>query len=121
MLAALLNVFKVSARRAGRPVRSMPIRASDSSTTIHAEQHVAKGNLLLKSGRLDEAADCYRNAIVAMPGLGDAHLNLGFVLLEQGRVDQAVLPLKRAIEISPTSPDAHYLLGTLYARMGNVG
>jgi tetratricopeptide (TPR) repeat protein len=125
MLAAFLSALKGSARQTSEPVGRGAMRdsvlPSPATERISAEQQLARGNLLLKDGLLGEAADCYRDAIVVEPDLGDAHLNLGFVLVEQELFDQALPALQRALEIKPTSSDAHYLLGTLHSRLGSVG
>lgn len=80
-----------------------------------AQEALDAGNAALGDGRLDEAAQCYRQALAADAGSAAAHVNLGYVLLQQRQAAQAADLLRRATQLTPaTDPlhaDASFLLG----------
>ncbi|KQU69655.1 MULTISPECIES: tetratricopeptide repeat protein [unclassified Rhizobacter] len=92
--------------------RDRPTAAPADDGSAAAAAHVREGNNLLGSGRLEDAAGCYRLAIKAAPHHAVAHVNLGFVLLEMNRASESLPVLRRATELAADSADAHYLLGT---------
>ncbi len=77
-----------------------------------------QGNAFLESGRLDEAAECYRRAIAQNPDYSDAYTNLGHVLQRQGKLDEAIPLYRKAIEITPDHLMAHQNLGFLLMGLG---
>lgn len=83
--------------------------------------HKGRGNTFLAQGKLDDAAACYRQAIMVDPRDADAHLNLGFVLNEQQHYGAAEEALRQALAINPALPDAFYILGVMFRARGNPG
>lgn len=73
-----------------------------------------RGNFLLREGKLDDAAACYRSAIAISDKDVDATINLAFILLKQREFDTAERYLRRAVEIDPRSVDGYYMLGSMY-------
>ena len=67
------------------------------------ETHYNLGNALWRQGRLDEAAERYREALRRKP-LANAHSNLGAVLYEGGHLDEAIEEYRRALAL--TDPGA---------------
>src|SRR6185436_12773121 len=63
--------------------------AKASLPAVDGAQLKKQGDVHLRGGRLDEAASCYRQALVADPGHVDAHVALGFALGEQGQLAEA--------------------------------
>ena len=62
-------------------------------------------------GKLDEAADAYREAIRLKPDLAVAHNNLGSVLKAQGKLDESIAAYREAIRIKPDLAFAYNNLG----------
>ena len=74
-------------------------------------QHLALGRLLLRQGKLLEAATCYQRAIQLDPDCTEAYHNLGEVLATQGQWDQAIAHYQRALEINPQAFETYNSLG----------
>lgn len=66
---------------------------------------------LQNEGRLSEAADGYRQVVVADPADYRALNNLGVVLEALGELPEAVTAYRRALAIEPDLPGLHYNLG----------
>ncbi len=84
-----------------------------------AEAHVALGQLLLREGDLEGAAESLR---VALPLIGEPSLraevegSLGAVYLKMDRLDRAVRELRKAVAQSPDNAEAQGLLGQALLR-----
>ncbi len=79
-----------------------------------------QGNEFLAQGLLEEAAECYRQAIAFDPDHAEAYLNLGFVLHGQELYKEAETYLEQASHLNPRMADAYYLLGTIAQELGNL-
>ncbi|NQU60567.1 MAG: tetratricopeptide repeat protein [Rhodospirillales bacterium] len=75
---------------------------------------------LAGQGRLDEAAESYRQATEADPDFAEAHYNLGVVLQLLGNAENAADAFRRAISIKPDYFQAHTNLGAALETMGNT-
>ncbi len=69
------------------------------------------GALLLRQGRLAEAAGHLKRAIEIKPDLIDAHNNLALLLLRPGTVDQAIAHWRKVLEVKPDHVEVHVNLG----------
>ncbi|MGL4498320.1 MAG: tetratricopeptide repeat protein, partial [Planktothrix sp.] len=78
---------------------------------VKPSQHLALGRLLLRQGKLLEAATCYQRAIQLDPACAEAYHNLGEVLATQGQWDQAIAHYQRALEINPQAFETYNSLG----------
>lgn len=106
MLNWLKNRLKTAATHAAAGI-------PDPAPPADAARLRAQGNAMLDAGRLDQAANLYRQACEADPRDTAALVNLGYVLMELGRTDAAQEPLTKAILLDPLLHDAHYMLGSL--------
>jgi tetratricopeptide (TPR) repeat protein len=70
--------------------------------------------------RTDEAIRHYREALLLMPDLAEAHGELAIALAGQGRTDEAVRHYREAIQIRPDYPEAHYNLANALLRVGQM-
>ena len=73
------------------------------------------GNRLLAMGRSDDAARCFREAVVLDPGFAEAHFNLACLLAtaQPPRLDEAREHYRRAVALgSERDADLDRLLGT---------
>lgn len=71
-------------------------------------------------GLLEEAVQCYRQAVRIDPDFAEAHYNLGVVLLLQGNAKDAVDSFRRAIAVKPEYFEAHTNLGASLETLGNA-
>jgi tetratricopeptide (TPR) repeat protein len=70
------------------------------------------GNLLGRTGKIDEARAAYTKcAELDPPNAAMAWRNFGISLYQAGRMVEAIDPLKKATELDPKSAQAWYLLG----------
>jgi tetratricopeptide (TPR) repeat protein len=76
--------------------------------------------MLLKQGKLDEAAAEYRLAIGLEPQLRPALYGLGDVLLARGEVAPAVQQFSKALKFAPEDPEANYRYALALTRQGDV-
>ena len=77
-----------------------------------------RGNAMLADGNLEQAAQCYRQALALAPNAVGALVNLGFVLNEQKRYAEARLHLEKATQLDPKQDDAFYILGMVERQSG---
>lgn len=71
------------------------------------------GNALLRLGRVGDAEKCYRQALMATPGLVSAINNLGITLKLQGALDKAAICFQEAVLHKPDYVDGYFNLGEL--------
>src|SRR5687768_6585987 len=76
--------------------------------------------LLKRSGRFQEAAIRYREALKLKPQLPELWFNLGNALQAQGRAEEAERAYMRAIRLKPALTAAHYNLGHLLRDRGRL-
>ncbi len=74
-------------------------RVQDSYNT--APLHYGLGLALKGLGRVDEALDCYREAIAKQPNLAAAHNSLAAVFLSRNDLDAAMASLRQALTVDP--------------------
>ena len=75
------------------------------------EQAMALGAALMRQGERDEAAACYRRALMLKPDDATAHYNLGVVLRDQGGWTQGEAEFRHALALRPDHAEAHNNLG----------
>jgi hypothetical protein len=73
-----------------------------------------------RAGRLQPAADLYRQVIAARPERLDVYDNLGGALNALGEIDSAIAIYEAALAVSPDFPEAHQRLGALLSENGRV-
>jgi tetratricopeptide (TPR) repeat protein len=81
---------------------------------------VAGVDELQKSGRMEEAVACYREALRMKPDYGDACYYLGNVLQELGRPGEAAAQYERALALNPSDAAAHNNLGLALEATGRL-
>jgi tetratricopeptide (TPR) repeat protein len=80
-----------------------------------------QGNLLVRSGRREDAVAAYREAIRAAPGNYEAWHNLGCVLGELGRTEEAIAAIEETLRLRPDHPLAGKNLEAIRAGTGQRG
>jgi ADP-heptose:LPS heptosyltransferase len=122
----------VAGIRKGMPcwqANCIPLQQSEAAVLIFSFLHEARTvppdpsiarHVLLKdaleqhrSGRLDEAAQCYRQILSSEPGHADCLHLLGMIAYQRGDAEQAVELIRRAIAI-------HRTAASYYSNLGNV-
>ncbi len=97
-----------------------PSRPGDAHPSVSGEDAtrlIEQGQALQAQGRLDEAMQCYREAVRLAPNPARAHLNRGNGLLLQGDLDGALAAFRTALDHQPDYAGAHYNIGN--ALLGN--
>jgi protein O-GlcNAc transferase len=82
-----------------------------------ATRLIEQGHALEAEGKLDEAMQCYLEAIRLAPNPARGHLNRGNILLLQGNLDDALDAFRTALKFQPDYAGAHYNIGN--ALIGN--
>lgn len=83
-----------------------------------AESSLYQGDLLLHSGRFDEAEPYLQDALNLDDGLAAAHLAFGMLRLRQNRFREAVGSLSRAVALDAGNYLAHYYYADALSREG---
>ncbi len=78
------------------------------------------GKQLEQAGQLDEAIDCYHQAINLNPNLPWTYHSLGDVLSKGGRFDEAINCYCKCIHLSPETPWSYHSLGDILAKQGKL-
>ncbi|HYK18426.1 MAG TPA: tetratricopeptide repeat protein [Bryobacteraceae bacterium] len=79
----------------------------------NASQYLARGNQFFDSGKYDDAAINYRNAIKKDPKSGEAYYHLALALTRLGKGGEAYQALLHAVELSPENTAAKVQLANL--------
>ena len=77
-----------------------------------------QGNVLLNNGKLQDAADCFRQAIALNPNYAEAYTNLGTVFQMQGKLGEAIAQYRKAVLFKPNLLPAHLNLGICLMNLG---
>ncbi|MHB1238084.1 MAG: tetratricopeptide repeat protein [Gallionella sp.] len=104
-----------------RPGSARPAPDTANNKSEASEQDATRlidaGHVLEAQGQLDEAMQCYLDAIRLAPNPARAHLNLGNVLLLKGDLEGALQAFRTAIQHKPDYAGAYYNIGN--ALLGN--
>jgi tetratricopeptide (TPR) repeat protein len=98
-----------------------PLEALQTSARLEPEDAEAQtnlGNVLRARGRLAEAAEHHRRALVLNASYAEAHNNLGSVLKDLGDLEAAVACYRQAIALKPAFALAHHNLGIALRGLG---
>ena len=73
-----------------------------------------------QAGRLDEAIELYRQALVLGLEYVGVHNNLGTALFEQDKLDQSEASYRLALTFGPGDAESHNNLGTVFYQQGKL-
>ncbi len=79
----------------------------------YAEAHNNLGNVLFSQDKFDEAAACYRSAIVVEPDYAEAHCNLGGTYYRQGKMDDALACFEHVLGLEPGNGMALHMIAAI--------
>jgi tetratricopeptide (TPR) repeat protein len=88
--------------------------ARDRATLLHY------GLCLEAAGRLDEAVERYREAVVREPGFFEAHVNLAGVLWRAGQFERALAHARAAVDLAPEHPQCVRMLGSTLLQLSRL-
>ena len=86
----------------------------------NAVWQVSYARALALSGRFDEAAAAYRQALKIAPRSVAAHAGLAAALLETGHIDEAAVHAAAALALEPNDAPSHNILGAALAIQGRL-
>src|SRR5262249_31675572 len=79
-----------------------------------------QGTIHLGTGKLDDAATEFQQAINIDPTIGQAHLGLGMILISRNRFKDALVPLDRAESLLPNSYLVYFESAIAHLQLGNL-
>ncbi len=89
-----------------------------SGSGSQPEIYHALGTVLEAQGRLDEAIECFRKAVLLKPGFVAACNDLGVALQTAGRLEEAATSYAHTLRLKPDFAIASYNLGTVLKDLG---
>ncbi len=78
--------------------------------------HNSLGVILAGNGDVEQAIDCFREALRLDPHYAEAHYNLGHALADRGRLDEAIRHYEQATRLRPHYWEAYNNLGVAMLR-----
>jgi len=93
---------------------------TDALTAATSIAHQSRGDKYLGESHFEDAAECYRQAVLINPNNCEAYCGLGMVYLQQNLYENAEHYLKEAISADPKLAQAYYLLGTALQKQGKL-
>lgn len=94
--------------RSGATVAAAPDDAFSAAIAVH------------QAGKLDEAANAYRQSLRANPDHAAARANLGQVLGTLGQLKEAETQYRRALQLNGRDPAVWFNLGNLLPRQDRL-
>ena len=92
-----------------------------SISPAHAQSLAYLGDIEVKRGHLENAAQMLEKSVHQKKDIRIAYLDLGEVRAQQKQYMAAIEAYERAEKLDPTQPDAHYRLGRMYQETGQTG
>src|SRR5437899_6055539 len=96
------------------------LRQALAADLYHGPAHSNLGTLLLKQGKLYEAAGEYEWAKRLLPGHPDPRMNLALTLEKAGRTDEAIAAYRTALEVYPEHIPSMEALARLQVKSGHT-
>jgi len=119
MIALYLSILTVARNRDyASPVRIWAKVLAHYPGNYRA--HFNLGQSLSRIGKIEEAAQHYRDALRLRPSYLDARLNLGIYLFRTGNPEEALEEFNIASEIDSGHPGVYLNLGKVYASQGKT-
>ncbi len=79
------------------------------------------GEVLLETGKIDEAVALFEKAIAIDPAFTPAVSNMALALARQGKTDESREQFKNALELNPLDPGIYHRRGESLEVQGNLG
>ena len=97
--------------------RNYPLSTFKKDETKTAIEHFKSARKFKQDGKLAEAANSYRQAIILSPRSSLYQYNLGEVLLKLGKTDYAINAYRHAVYLNPDSALSHQGLGVALSKL----
>ncbi len=104
----------------GAPVKAKYTEADDPKRLIELDAAIHRALEAFGAGRLEEAAQIYRQVIERRPDLEIAHRHLAFIDYQRGDIEGAIGVLRRAVAGGVTDPRVRAQLGEYLSDAGQV-
>ena len=95
--------------------RPPPVTPDEESTTL-----MNQGDAYLRNGKLQEAAECYQEALAIRPQLANAHANLGYIFSMQGKISETIACYQKALAANPDFAIVYVNLGSILSNIGKL-
>ena len=115
-----LHLLGMVANQAGQNELAVDLISKAIGISPVAPMYYNLGNVFREQGRLDAAADCFKNALRLKPDHVNACLNLGIVLREQGELEDAAGKFRTVLRLRPDFPGAYLHLGNVLKEQGKL-
>jgi tetratricopeptide (TPR) repeat protein len=86
----------------------------------NAEENIARGNDLYRTGQLNRSAAAYRVAAYADPNNSEAHNSLAWTLYRLGKLEEAKGEVQKALELKSDDPEYINTLACILFDQGNL-
>ena len=93
---------------------------SGQSAAGDVNRDFAAGQLLLKSGKIPQAAHAFEQIVYRYPAFAEAYFSLGVSYTQLGKPSKAITALQSYVKLSSGSPDGHAVLGILLFNEGRI-
>ncbi|HYX30185.1 MAG TPA: tetratricopeptide repeat protein [Pyrinomonadaceae bacterium] len=94
--------------------------SNGTKPAMDAEAYNKQGDDLFDTGKYDQAADAYQQAIKLRPDYAEAYLNLSETYFNLGRYDDAITAANKAILLNLNTADAYRTLGLAQLHKNNL-
>jgi tetratricopeptide (TPR) repeat protein len=89
-------------------------------TKQHPVYYNSLGVILKSQGKIDDAIEALRKAVLIDPHYADAHYNLGITLQNRGKLDEAIEAYTQALLLNPQYAEAHNNIGVALYSKGQI-
>ncbi len=104
--------------RAGRMREAIALLQRDRAAMAHPAGCNVLGMLLIQSGAVGPALDCFDRAVALAPAFADAHSNRGVALQQLQRLDEALAAFRAALRVAPGHLNALVNSGNVLKLLG---
>lgn len=92
-----------------------------AKANAEASEHLKRGAVLEREGKLAESIAAHEQAVKIDPGLVQAHINLISLYGRNQQFEKAQQAYRKATEINPDIPELHYNFGVLLVGQDRLG
>jgi Flp pilus assembly protein TadD len=113
-------VLQLTTARGGAPLEDAPVVMSKRRTREEVQALLVQGDEHVRSEALEQAIDCYQQALSADPDNVRVRDALGVILCRLGRYEEGGEQFRQAIKTKESFAEAHFHLGSLLRSQGFI-